>query len=348
MQASLICCLALIMTGCEDILGHWEKPAPATPAVTPETPVVATITVAPTATTGDIATGSTTALVTIATVDGGTMMYEVTVTNTKPASTDGFTATVPTAEGREPGTYYVWYYAKGDATHTDSEISSTAITVTVSNKPAATIATAPTATTGVIYAGSTTALITAGAATGGTMMYKVTTTNTKPTSTSDFSDMVPTAASLTTAGTYYVWYYAKADTDHSDSDISSTAITVTVSNKPAATIATAPTATTGVIYAGSTTALITAGAATGGTMMYKVTTTNTKPTSTSDFSDMVPTAASLTTAGTYYVWYYAKGDTTHADSEISATSISISVTVKIKSEMNDPDDYSNGGDPFSF
>ena len=108
MQASLICCLALIMTGCEDILGHWEKPAPATPAVTPETPVFATITVAPTATTGDIATGSTTALVTIATVDGGTMMYEVTVTNTKPASTDGFTGTVPTAEGREPGTFYVW------------------------------------------------------------------------------------------------------------------------------------------------------------------------------------------------------------------------------------------------
>ena len=59
------------------------------------------------------------------------MMYEVTTTNTKPTSTTGFSATVPTAEGRAAGTYYVWYYAKADATHTDSEISTTAITVTV-------------------------------------------------------------------------------------------------------------------------------------------------------------------------------------------------------------------------
>lgn len=343
MLEGVLCCLSMCLTSCEDILGEWSKPTPVTPTETPALNPVATITVAPTATSGDIAEGSTTALVTIATADGGTVMYEVTVTNTKPASTDGFTATVPTAEGREPGTYYVWYYVKGDATHTDSDISSTAITVTISNKPAATVTTAPTATTGDIIAGSTTALVTAGTVEGGTMLYKVTTTNDKPASTEGFTTTVPTAVSQA-AGTCYVWYYAKADTDHSDSDISSTAITVTVSNKPAATIATAPTATTGVIYAGSTTALITAGAATGGTMMYKVTTTNTKPTSTSDFSDMVPTAASLTTAGTYYVWYYAKGDTTHADSEISATAISVTV----KSGLKDPDDYSNGGDPFSF
>ena len=59
------------------------------------------------------------------------------------------------------------------------------------------------------------------------MMYAVTTTNTKPTSTEDFSDKVPTAASLA-AGTYYVWYYAKAGADHTDSAISSTGIAVTV------------------------------------------------------------------------------------------------------------------------
>ena len=343
MLEGVLCCLSMCLTSCEDILGEWSKPTPVTPTETPALKPVATITVAPTATSGDIAEGSTTALVTIATADGGTVMYEVTVTNTKPASTDGFTATVPTAEGREPGTYYVWYYVKGDATHTDSDISSTAITVTVSNKPAATIATAPTATTGNIIASSSTALVTAGTASGGTVMYAVTTTNTKPTSTTNFSATVPTASSRS-AGTYYVWYYAKGDDSHSDSNISSTAISVTV--KTPATVTTAPTATTGVIYAGSTTALVTAGAATGGTMMYKVTDTNTKPTSTEGFSSTVPTAASLTTAGTYYVWYYAKGDATHADSEISATSIS--VTVIIKSEMNDPNDYSNGGDPFSF
>ena len=314
--------LLMCFTSCEDILGHWEKPVPVIPSGTPETPAVATITVTPVATSGDIATGSTTALVTIATVDGGTMMYQVTVTNTKPTTTEGFTATVPTAEGREPGTYYVWYYAKGDATHADSEISAEAIIVTVSNKPAATIATAPVATTGDIFAGSTTVLVTAGTAEGGTMMYQVTNENTKPTSTEKFIATVPTAEDCP-AGTYYVWYYAKADADHSDSEISATAITVTVT-KPAATITTVPTNNTDDIKAGSTTALIKAGTASGGTMMYKVTTTNTKPTSTEGFSATVPTAATLA-AGTFYVWYYVKGDDTHADSEISATAITVTV-----------------------
>ena len=97
------------------------------------TTTVAKITVAPEANTagGDIIAGSTTYLVTIVTADGGTMMYLVTTDNAKPTSTEGFSATVPTAEGREPGTYYVWYYAKGDATHADSEISATGVPVTV-------------------------------------------------------------------------------------------------------------------------------------------------------------------------------------------------------------------------
>ena len=94
-------------------------------------------------------------------------------------------------------------------------------------KPAATVTTAPTATTGDIVAGSETALVTAGTATGGTMMYKVTTENTQPTTTEGFSATVPTAKTLT-AGTYYVWYYVQADDTHTDSEISATAVTVTV------------------------------------------------------------------------------------------------------------------------
>ena len=96
------------------------------PATTP-----ATITTAPTAT-ADVKAGSTTALVTEGVADGGTMMYAVTTANTKPATTDGFSATIPTAATLAAGTYYVWYYAKAaDAAHSDSEISATAITVTV-------------------------------------------------------------------------------------------------------------------------------------------------------------------------------------------------------------------------
>ena len=93
--------------------------------------------------------------------------------------------------------------------------------------PAATVTTAPTATAAIIEAGSTTALVNAGAANGGTMMYAVTTTNVQPASTADFSDAIPTAQGRT-AGTYYVWYYAKADDSHTDSEISATAVAVTV------------------------------------------------------------------------------------------------------------------------
>ena len=83
----------------------------------------ATVTTVPTAAAAIIEAGSTAALVGAGEANGGTMMYAVTTTNTKPTSTDGFSATVPTAEGRSAGTYYVWYYAKADADHSDSEIA---------------------------------------------------------------------------------------------------------------------------------------------------------------------------------------------------------------------------------
>ncbi len=100
-------------------------------------------------------------------------------------------------------------------------------------KPAATVTTAPTAKTGV-KAGQNVAIVNAGTAEGGTMMYKVTTANTKPTSTDGFSATVPTAKTLA-AGTYYVWYYVKADDSHTDSEISASGIEVTIATaKPAA------------------------------------------------------------------------------------------------------------------
>ena len=117
--------------------------------------------------------------------------------------------------------------AAGDATIMATAGDKTATCkITVIN-PRATITTEPTASPVDIFLGSTVELVTPGTASGGTMMYAVTTTNTKPTSTDGFSATVPTAASLT-KGTYYVWYYVKADADHSDSEISSTGIMVIV------------------------------------------------------------------------------------------------------------------------
>jgi len=104
--------------------------------------------------------------------------------------------------------------------------------------PAATVTTAPTATAGIIEAGSTTALVNAGAASGGTMMYAVTTTNAQPASTADFSATIPTAEGRS-AGTYYVWYYAKADAEHSDSEIAGP-VSVTVAEATPALSITSP------------------------------------------------------------------------------------------------------------
>ena len=94
--------------------------------------------------------------------------------------------------------------------------------------------------------------------------------------------------------------------------------------KEPATVTTEPTGAA-IVGVGKTTALVSGGVADGGTLMYAVTTTNTKPTSTDGFSDAVPTALSITASGTVYVWYYVKGDDTHSDSEIAATAIEVTV-----------------------
>ena len=94
--------------------------------------------------------------------------------------------------------------------------------------------------------------------------------------------------------------------------------------KPAATVTTAPTGAA-IVGVGKTTALVSGGVADGGTLMYAVTTTNTKPTSTAGFSDAVPTAQTITASGKVYVWYYVKADDTHSDSEIAATAIEVPV-----------------------
>ena len=94
-------------------------------------------------------------------------------------------------------------------------------------------------------------------------------------------------------------------------------------NLPKATVTTPPTAKTGV-KAGENATIINAGVASGGTMMYALTTTNKKPTSTFLFGSTVPSAKNRA-AGTYYVWYYVKADATHVDSDIEG---SVSVTIQ--------------------
>lgn len=94
--------------------------------------------------------------------------------------------------------------------------------------------------------------------------------------------------------------------------------------KEPATVTTAPTGAA-IVGVGKSTELVSGGVADGGTLMYAVTTTNTKPASTDGFSGTVPTAEDITASGTVYVWYYVKADDTHSDSEIAATAIEVPV-----------------------
>ena len=81
--------------------------------------------------------------------------------------------------------------------------------------------TAPTARN-LIYNGQAQKLVTAGTVTGGTMYYAVTTENTAP-AKNLYTTSIPTA---TDAGTYYVWYKAVGDSNHSDSEAACVEVTI--------------------------------------------------------------------------------------------------------------------------
>ena len=140
-------------------------------------------------------------------------------------------------------------------------------------------------------------LIIPGTASGGTMQYTV------GASDGTYSSSIPKA---TEAGIYYVWYKVEGDADHRDTDPTSIEVTIKENTKPAATIVTAPTAKD-LTANGEAQELVYAGEASGGTMEYGVSIIT--PTT---WSSTIPTA---TNAGTYTVWYRAKGDEEHSSSK---------------------------------
>ena len=94
---------------------------------------------------------------------------------------------------------------------------------------------------------------------------------------------------------------------------------VLVNKGQTASVTVAPEART-LTYTGFARSLVTAGEAEGGTMYYALTTTAAAP-DASAYSETIPTAAS---AGTYYVWYKAVGDVSHADTEPASVMVTIS------------------------
>ena len=207
-----MCCLAVLFTACDDIFASEDNPTPAYLSMS-DKPVTLKV--------GDTyrrkAISVTSAVV------------EYTSSKTDVATVDNEGMVTAIAEGEATITATATGYSSQNGKKIFQPASvSYVVTVKPATLPAATITTAPVATAGDIIAGSTTALVTAGVADGGTMMYQVTATNAKPTTTDGFSATVPTAATLA-ASNYYVWYYAKADAQHSDSEIAAIEVTVKAS-----------------------------------------------------------------------------------------------------------------------
>ena len=149
----------------------------------------------------------------------GNLVYDGTTTYPAVLST-GYNTTA------FPGTYSISYTKDGSeysgvpkdaGTYTASVTAGTgdgAKTASVSYtivKAAATVTKAPTAKT-LTYTGSAQALVDAGTATGGTMQYAL---GDAKGATQPYTTSIPTA---TNAGTYYVWYKAVGDENHSDSE----------------------------------------------------------------------------------------------------------------------------------
>ena len=229
LQASLMCCLAVLFTACDDIFASEDNPIPAYLSMS-DKPVTLKV--------GDTyrrkAISVTTAVVeyTSSKSDVATVDNEGFVT----AKAEGTTTITATATG--------YSSQNGKKIYQPASVSYV-VTVKPATLPAATITTAPKATSSVA-ACSATDLVTAGVADGGTMMYQVTETDTQPTTTDDFSATIPTAEKLA-AATYYVWYYAKADAEHSDSEIAAVKVTVSPAGPTKSTPLTVEAITAGTI-----------------------------------------------------------------------------------------------------
>ena len=201
------------------------------------------------------------------------------------------------------GSYTTYWRLVGDANHND--VASTSINVTITQKSLTITAKAQSISYGSSIATGTGQVTTSGLVSSDSLTGITLTASTSNVTTT--GTITPSAASTTKGASNY--------------SISYVAGNLTITAVPASVTA-APTAKTSLTYSRTAQNLVNAGTASGGTMYYKYTTTNSKPSSTSGFSSSIPTR---TDAGTYYVWYYVKGDSNHTDTAIASTAVSVSI-----------------------
>lgn len=223
-------------------------------------------------------TAPTVALVNSETYTGGfTYQY-------KAEGDESYTDGLPT----DAGSYTVKASVEAQGNYTAATSGEMTLTI---QKADAVVDSAPSAVDGLTYTGKAQALVTAGKATGGTMQYSLSETGT-------YSTTIPTS---TNVGSYTVWYKVVGDENHNDTTAQS--VTATIA-KAAAKVTKVPAANT-LTYNGEAQALVTAGKADGGTLVYSLE-------KDGDYDAAIPTG---TNAGSYTVFYYVKGDANHSDTQ---------------------------------
>ncbi|MBO4249773.1 MAG: hypothetical protein J5884_00800 [Paludibacteraceae bacterium] len=264
--------------------------------------------------------GSAQTLFNVGNTSDGTLYYKVTETNTKPAAGGaGWSTTIP--QETDAKTYYLWYYVVGDKNHFSTEVNTEPVTKAI--EKATPSVTAPTAVSETrIYNGSAQTLYVNGSTSGGTLYYKVTETNSQP-STSDagWSTTIP---QKTDAKTYYLWYYVEGNDNYRSTEVNNEPVTKVIDKAPAT--CTPPTAIEGLIYDGTAQVLIDAGLATGGTMWYKA--------DEGTFSTDLPTAVTI---GSHTVYYKVIGDANHTDIDEASLTVNIGVETITINAHPDPD-----------
>lgn len=214
--------------------------------------------------------GSEQALVSAGTANAGSILYSLDGEN--------YGKEVPTAANT--GSYTVYYKVDGDNNHTGIEPAS--INVSIAKKQI-TITEAPEAVEDLVYSGKEQALVTAGKASDGKIIYSLNGVG--------YSDDIPTA---TDAGEYTVYYQVLGNDNYIGAGVRSVKASIA---KQTITFAQAPEAVEGLVYSGEAQALVTAGTASAGKIIYSR--------DGISYSEAVATA---TDAGEYTVYYKVNGD----------------------------------------
>lgn len=279
------------------------------------------------------------ALISGASVANGTAMYAL---GNSSGPTSDYSSVIPTASAI--GTYYIWWYVDGGDIYNG-------VTPTTQNPVVATINPvtlpkanyiSPETVYGLTANGQEQNLITAGSSEHGTMKYSLGDQNNPSGNWTEDA----TAIKGKDPQTYYVWYYVEADgVNYNNSDLSKKIVTIYPSTEEAFVV-NVPTAIDNVYYTGLYQEIVTSGSAVPNYLLFSITQDNTNAPDKSTFG---PDNNKEKDPGTYYVWYYAKGDgVTYGDSAICSTPIEAQIKSPKATITSAPRLLDNQGDPYTY